>query len=162
MFRKIKYYESIKELPIERWFKLAETNDLRWLLKEKKQRLRLRESVKLQGAYELIYQEYMNKFGVNEQLIRVMELKRDIAVLKLDMAINEDPTRETFIDIKEAELKVLMDGNNKSNSINMKAYIEKYMGFYLDTKVITVEDFYSYMEIIDKENKQAEKNGRPN
>jgi hypothetical protein len=70
------------------------------------------------------------------------------------MYLNNDGSRETFIDIKKAELQSIIDSKTKTKLNDVKGYVEKYMGFHLDERTTTVKDYYSYIKIMSEEAKK--------
>jgi hypothetical protein len=159
--RKLEHYTGIEDLPIWNWFKINETNDLTYLL-HKRRLVTVNEKEYLTKLFSNIYEDFTNTFGINETLQKVMSLKRDIAVLQLDISINGDTSRQTFIDIKIQELNDIIKNSENEKNTTVKAYLDKYMGFFIDEKKISVKDYYSYLELLKQEAKATEKHGRQN
>lgn len=145
--KKLDCYQSIDELPIYNWFLIHKTNDLTWLLK-KKSNINLKQVKTLEVLWEKIYFEFLDTFGIPDTMRHILEIKRDIMVLKIRMLAENDRSLETFIEIKELELNQLNENNQKDTTGKVKGYVEKFMGFRLNEKEITVKDFYGYIEII--------------
>lgn len=162
LFRKdLNYYRGIDELPIYNWFKINQTNDLTYLLKEKHE-VNKRQLPVLERAFDKIYREYIDTFGVPEQLREILILKRDIRVLEIDIVLTGDFSLQTFIDIKRRELEQLLQKPKEEKvSINdVKAYVEKYMGFRINERECTVKDYYTYVEVLKREaTKSTKKDG---
>jgi hypothetical protein len=162
--RKLNYYTGIDDLPAWNWFRINETDDITYLLHRRRAVSKL-ERKHLEEIFGKIYEDYINTFGISEMLKQIMILKRDIAVLRLDMAINDDGSRQTFIDIKESELKQILLDAEGENNIQIKAYVEKFMGFHIDERAVSVKDYYSYIELLKREVDNSHKhqsNGRQN
>jgi DNA primase large subunit len=155
---KLEHYKSVSDLPIYNWFKIHETNDLKWLLITPT-KVGLRRRKALQEAFSKLYDEFIDTFGVSDDLKKITELRRDIRVLEIDMYLENDPSRETFIDIKKAEIQSIIESNAKAKVSDVKAYVEKYMGFHLDERVTTVKDYYSYIKIMSDEATKQPING---
>ena len=157
LFKKpLKYYTGIDELPVRNWFKITETDDISHLLIHKRD-ITPSEKDTLMEAFENIYAQFIDAFGVNEVLLRVMELKRDITVLKLDMAITGNTSKITFIELKEEELRRIVSDSETHRSDNIKSYVDKFMGFYIDERTVSVRDYYGYIELLKQDIEQKEK-----
>jgi hypothetical protein len=163
IFRKdIAHFKDIDDLPVWNWFKINETDDLTFLLVEQRT-TSAKEKDYLRRVFEKIYENFINTFGINEMLKRVLELRRDIAVLKLEMAIHNDGSRQTFIDIKEQEFKGILLEAEKEKNTTIKAYLDKYMGFRIDEKTVSVKDYYGYLALLKDESESTKKaDGRQN
>lgn len=159
--KKLTHYSGIDDLPVWNWLRINESNDLSFLLLTKRE-VNTKEHEYLNTIFESIYEQFITAFGVNETMKRAMELRRDIGVLKLEMAISGDLSRQTFIDIKEDELGKLLLETEKQSNITMKAYVDKFMGFHIDEKKVSVKEYYSYIELLKKEAEatQKQKDGR--
>jgi hypothetical protein len=81
----------------------------------------------------------------------MLELRREIMVLKLDLLITGDRVIENFIDVKNIELKELLNEMKGGTVEEVTAYVEKYLGFKLNLKECSVKQFYTYLEMIKKE-----------
>jgi len=146
------YYESIDELPIYNWRKINETNDLKYLLKQKCG-LTKKKFLILQQAWEKLYDNFLDTFGINDDFKKVMELKRDILVLKINMQMDKDPFIINFIEMKEVELNAIIKSGESGISFNeIKAHVAKFMGFAINEKETSTRDYYTYVELFKKEN----------
>lgn len=154
LFRTIKFHKSIDNLPIYSWFKIHETNDLTWLLIDKPEKVILskKELNSLFAAWNIIFNEYIDTFGIPEKMKQILELKRDIQILKWELLLEKDRYYETFIDLKELQLKDLIKNEYTEKVNDVKVYIEKFIGFRIDEKIISVKEYYTYAEALKKEN----------
>jgi len=158
LVKELKCYTSISDLPIYNWFKIHETNDLKYILIEE-QKVGFMRQEELSVVFSKIYDEFLDTFGISDDLKRISELRRDIRVLEIDMYLYNDMSKETFIDIKKAELDSIVYGKSKAKLNDVKGYVEKYMGFKLDDKITAVKDYYSYIEMMNLEAKKQPING---
>ncbi len=153
----LKYYNSIEDLPLKNWFKIQKTNDIVWLL-HKQIKVSIKQKIQLDRAFYIIWKEFINTFGISDAMQKILELRRDIQVLKSDMYLRKDRSRLGLIRVKERELKSLTDDTNKKEFDNTQAYVAKFMGFKIDENTTTVKEYYGYMEIMKQAIKEAEKN----
>jgi hypothetical protein len=153
--KKLDLYNSINELPIGSWFEIHRTNDLSYLMKERHS-INKKQQDQLESTWNNIFFEFLDAFGIPDNMREILELRRDISVLKLEMFIENDPSIQTFIEVKEIQLNNLLNDTKKEDSAIVSAYVEKFMGFKLP-KETTVKEFYSYIKIIDEEIKRSKK-----
>lgn len=151
-------YETIEDLPLFRWRKINETNELDFLIVKSGAKANNKLKRLLPVLWDKIYSEFLDTFGINEDFKNIMELRRDILVLKMEIAVSGDRFILNHIRIAEREIEALQvdnnDGSGNSNFVQAKAMISKFMGFPIDEKTTSVKDFYSYKELYLKENKQ--------
>lgn len=141
----MKHYDSIDNLPLYNWRKINETNDLRWMFASGKGQVNRR----IAEAWQTIYDEYIDEFGINDKYLQILELKREIVKLTAELALTGDRSIETFIDIAKWELTELLKNEDKGQSFGtVKAYVEKYMGFHLDERIVSVRDYYNYLKLM--------------
>jgi len=156
--KKLNFYLSIDDLPIYNWFQIQKTNDLVWLLKEHKT-LSDENKIQLEAIWREIYFEFLDVFGIPEQMKQILSLKRDIAVLNARMFIDTDPSLLTFIEIKEFDLAKLTNQSESKQTGSVKVYVEKFMGFKLNEKEISVKEFYQYLEALKLDSNKKISNG---
>lgn len=146
-------YKSIDEMPIYNWNKIHETGDLRYMLHEKKT-IEPYEFRFLLKRWKKIYEEYVSRFGLSEDFLSILELEKNIALLKIEKAERGDENMQTFIEIDEIKLqkKRAELSGVQSDFYDIKAAIESNLGFHIDPKKCTVVEFYSYLKNIKKKN----------
>ena len=146
-----RYFLSIKELPVYNWWLLHEENDFKHLLRNPKAKLNNRcKKVSL-----TLQNECIDTFGLDNNYKEYLNKKIDIELLKIKISLTGDKSHQIFIDIMEIDLARL-SSQEKEKDLNQNTIaIEKYMGFSLDTKKITVFQYYSYIKSIEKANKAA-------
>ncbi len=145
------YYNSIKEMPLVNWWKFNETKDVKYFLKVYSD-VNTAKLLFLETIYTKLMSEYTEEFGINEHLLLVLEKQIDIAKLKADFMNGTGIL--TSIEIAELELTDLVRGVKGMGFYEVKAILEKQMGFRIDPHVTTVMEYYSYIKLIDgKKNK---------
>lgn len=135
------YYTSIENLPIYNWFAIQKSNDVISLLKVQRV-VNEDERKELTQVFEFIWREFVDAFGVSDTMRSVLELRRDILVETCDMYLNNDRSRLTFINIKKKELEKILNTQETKGIDNTKGYVEKYLGFRLNSKEVTVKEYY--------------------
>lgn len=146
----MKLYKDISDFPIYNWFKCIDTKDYSWCMIERKQcdKAQLNEC---ELAFSDMYSQYLDTFGVSDDLQAILRLQNQITIHKIDYVLTGDATHEVFIDIKEIELAKLMEVKEvKGNSA--KVAIEKYLGFRINEKEVSVKEYYEYINVLKAEN----------
>ena len=149
----MKLYTDISDFPIYNWFKCIDTKDYSWCMVERKECAK-KELQECELAFSDMYAQYLDTFGVSDELQAILRLQSQITVHKIDYVLTGDATNEVFIDIKEIELAKLMEVKEvKGNSA--KVAIEKYLGFRLNEKEVSVKEYYEYINVLKAENGRA-------
>ena len=139
-------YASIDDLPMYNWKKIHDTNDLKWLFVTKQE---VENNELLERRWALIYDEYLNEFGLSDEYKEILKVKRKIANLQADYIIKGDRVLLNFINIEKNALESLYDTSKKGSSFrDSLVHLEKMQGIKINTKQITVADYYNYLRSI--------------
>lgn len=139
-------YKDISEFPTYNWFKCIDTKDYKYCL-IKPIECNQEQVNECQEAFERYYCEYLDTFGVSEQLQDIIRLQNDILSLKIDMVLTEDKSMQFNIDMVQLQLNDKL--NVKQSKTNTaKIAIEKYLGFRINEKEVSVKEYYDYLEAI--------------
>lgn len=138
------YYDSIDYLPVLAWEKIHATGDVSFLLK-KRSAINASQKGELDKAWEALYNEYVNVFGLGEQFKRALEMQVSIALLKLKKITTGDENIQTFIDVKSLQLAEMQKNNKGGDIYKAKKAIEKKMGIRIPLAEVSVREFYSYL-----------------
>lgn len=146
----MKLYTDIADMPIFNWFKCIDTKDYSYVLVERKKCNR-DELLKCELAFSELYAQFLDTFGISDNLQAILRLQNQILVHKIDLVLTGDATNEVFIDIKEIELNKLLEVKEvKGNSA--KVAIEKMLGFAINERTVSVKSYYEYINELKKEN----------
>ena len=99
-----------------------------------------------------VYDQYIDRFGMNDDFISYLMKQREISIMKIDRWLNDDRSLETLIDVAELELKEITE-NGGSDFFETKSAMEKELGFMIDVKKCSVTEFYSYIRLLNKPKK---------
>ena len=139
-------YSSIDDLPMYNWKKIHDTNELKWLFVTKQE---VENNELLERRWALIYDEYLNEFGLSDEYKEILKVKRKIANLQADYIIKGDRVILNFINIEKNALESLYDTSKKGSSFrDSLVHLEKMQGIKINTKQITVADYYNYLRSI--------------
>ncbi len=147
---RVRYYNSIDTMPTFNYLKVVDEDNITFMIRKKG----------LFGnherAFENIQRQLVDRFGLSESFIEIIELQKEIIALKCEVAISGDKFNNTFIRIHEEELKQKLEQKSlKSNEL--KILIEKWIGFKLNLHEISVSEWFSYLHQYSEFNKQNNK-----
>ena len=143
-----KTYSSISELPMYNWLEITKGN--MGFLFLKYQKPRKIDAKRLTEAWTKIYDQYIEKVGLTEDYIDLLEAMRKCTIAICRNALTPSSLNAT----REAEARDILDKMTSGEAGKFSefvALVEKYMGFRLDLKDVSVESFYSYVGIMKKE-----------
>lgn len=145
----MKLYNSIEEMPVYNWFKCIDLKDYSYCAIDKVNV----DLEKCKEAFSNLYNEFLDTFGINESLKQVIELQNEITILKIDKVLTENNSLQTFIELKQIELDELINVKAEKTK-TYKVEIEKFLGFRINEKEVSVKEYYEYLEAL-KENGRA-------
>jgi hypothetical protein len=141
----LEHYESIETLPIWNWSKILESKNMEYLLLKPK-KLSEEEINVLYKIWQRIYEEYIMIFGFSEDILRVHEKNKQIAILQIKKINTGDDAIENFIKKKRNEILAMGKHKTKGDIYKTKMIIETKLGFRLSLKEVTVREFYTYLK----------------
>lgn len=127
---------------MQNWINFYENNDPKYLSRTGKVCKRINK------VYEGLQAELIDNFGISPQFKAILENNIKITLLKTEIALKGDRTRQIFIDKLIQKNEELEATNPKSDLAENIIAIEKHMGFRIDPKTITVFDFYKYSKFV--------------
>ncbi len=139
------YYTTIEDLPVYNWNKIIEEQKYNYILlnpSEKKFDVN-----KCKNQFALLYEEFIDVFGINEQLRGIIELQNEITIYKIDIALGEK-SLEALLKLTETKLKKKLEKKESKGNLT-KVYIEKFLGFRLNEKEVTVYEYYNYIKALE-------------
>jgi len=130
--------------------KVHETGDYSYLLYKKKT-INAKEKLFLKKIWFQLYDEYIKMFGFSENFKNIFKKQKEIALLKVRKIVTGDKIYQTFIEIAEIEFQKLLKANSSNyDFFEMKAIMQKYLGFVIDVHKTSVSEYYSYIKLINK------------
>lgn len=131
-----KTYNSINEMPMFNWNEILSTGDLKYIFKECKGRV----SEKIADLWYELQDQYIERFGLDEKFIKKLRLLKEKADLNYEFILTKDKFINTRIGIVDADLKAL-DSGASSDVWEVKDQMEKYKGYAINLKTITVTEW---------------------
>lgn len=170
---KIRFYDSIENLPINIWFKVNKEHNP--LLITKNQNLFILifllgivplsmihwvvpfiwfavwfigakfEVILAKYIYAQIYNEYIERIGLNKDFLEYLNATKQLAMMQCSWIQNPTPILKTRIAEATAELQKKLNQKEVEYS-EIIAQVSKNSGFRLDPNSVTVLEFYSYIK----------------
>jgi hypothetical protein len=146
-----KKYSGIEDLPMYNWLELTKQgtplSDAGYLLVTYK---KVTPTVELKVLWTKIYDQYIKEIGLTPDYRALLEAMKQCTQAMIDSALEPSSLNAT----KEARAKKiieLMTTGKVGKFSEFVAAVEKYMGLRVDLKTISVERFYSYVGLMQKE-----------
>lgn len=146
LLRFAKRYNSIDNLPMYNWQKIHDSGEYKWLFKSK---VEIENTEELALSWANIYDEYLSEFGISKNFEEILSKKKQIALLKADYITKNDRVLLNFINVEENALKSLYESTEKGSTFRESlVHLEKMQGIKINTREITVADYYNYLRSI--------------
>lgn len=149
----MKYFNSIDNFPLFNYEKITESNDLRYLIRLpdyfELPNINETETVKLFEVWKLINDEMIDYIGISENYKSVLRIKKQIALLQLNIILTGDKSIETLINIKEIELQGMFIKEKQTIDNNIIA-LELMLKIQIDINKTTLKKYLNYIKYINK------------
>jgi hypothetical protein len=145
-------------MPVWNWWELHKHLDLKYLLKDTKQKVGNNANIVLKK----LQKEYYDNFGISDVYRDYLNKLAELECLRIDVALG-DLSQATFVEVVELEVKDLEQQMGveevKGHGIPL---LVKHYGVRINPKETSVYEFYSYVEQMKEEAKQMKSvnNGR--
>lgn len=149
-----KYYSSIKDIPVYNWFQIFEEKQYQYALINRKAKIDKYIHLALQNLQD----NYTKIFGLDPKYEAYLRAKMALELLEIKRTLTGDKSLGTLIQVAQLNLQAMTDTGIKVSSNDAVVAVEKYMGFRIDTRVVTVYEFYGYVKSIAKNVKPSGKN----
>lgn len=107
--------------------------------------------------YTELEASYLTEFMMKSDYFDVINLQKEAIGLRIDAILTGDKTLNVHATLSEKEIELLSE-NKKSLNLNESiAILEKYLGFPLDEKKLSVKKYFTYIDMLIKENKEKNK-----
>jgi len=144
---KKEYFNSIEELPIWNWWKIAETGNLIYLHKDSDYKENDYSIVKI---WDALQDEYLNEFGITEDFREMLSLKKKWIIKKSEYLLTGDRFILNDIDRIESEIDSSTSNISMVKKDDTVIMLEEKLSFPLDPKKMSVKKYYSYINYYSK------------
>ena len=157
---KINFYDSLSTLPIFNFYKVKFSGSLLYLLKNENLEeitITKEEFDLLRSHWVKLEAEFIDRFAMNNKFMNRILIEKTILLLKLDQLTSDNPLIQNRIKAEEMKLEEDSGGTEEVFDIDKTVgYVEKYMGFQIDTFKTPIAKLYSYInQMQDNADKSA-------
>ena len=148
----VRRYSSIDSLPLYNWQKCVNGSlkHVRTIVKDED-----KDNKEDQEAFEKIYNEYIERFGMGKLYEKWLKIMKKKAVLECDFVITQEQFKITEIQIEEAKIKAMLDNKGEGTSIEKSLiYLGQWLGYRLNIKEVTTLEYFNLLEEYGKANKK--------
>lgn len=136
-------------MPLYNWIKCVEEHDYRYVCKD----LKYADSVNIEVAWETIFDDYLNRYGLSKLYLRMLKVMKQKALLECDYVLTKDRFKLTLIEVEEINLKNMISNKGDNKSINsVLIYLSKWLGYRVNTKEVTALEYFEMVDLYGKEN----------
>lgn len=105
--------------------------------------------------WDKVFNEYIEKFGLGKLYKKTLEAMRKKALLELEYVQTGEQFKLTLIAIEAEKLKGMLNNQGRGITIEQAViHLSKWLGYYINTKEITVIDYFTLLEEYGKANKK--------
>jgi len=144
------YFNSIEELPIYNWWKIAETANLIWLHKNADY---TKEDYSLVSLWNSLQNEYLDTFGITSEFEQILKLKKKWIITKSDYLLTNERFKLTELDMIEAEINESMNSKITVDKDDTVIMLETKLNRELNPHKVSVKKYYNYINYFSKNNK---------
>jgi hypothetical protein len=124
------------------WICVSEEEDLKYLSKTGNI---CKRAIKV---YNNLQDQIVDKYGINQDFMEILRNKMKIEMLYADVILNKDRSLLTKIEILEIKNEELEAKITKGDIYELVMAIEKNLGFKLDVRAISIDEFFKYTKIL--------------
>jgi hypothetical protein len=137
------------ELPLFNWIKIND-GDMTFIRKNQ-----LKGTAQMDEFwFTKIYDEYIREFGLSDLHKKMLLAMKKRAMLECDFVITGDQFKITEIEMAIAKMESMLRNNGSGMSIEQTLiHMSKWMGAWLNSKTISVRDYFNLMNEFKRSNK---------
>ena len=143
------YYSELNEFPLFNWIRCNE-GELKFTRIDPNEG----NSETDHEAWQRLYDQYIKRYGLGKLYKRLLNVMKEKAIYELEFVNTRDRFKLTEIEIKEAELKSMIDNNGQGMTIEETLiYLGRWLGYRLNPKEINVIEYFTILDQYGKANK---------
>jgi len=105
-------------------------------------------------AWEALNYDYVMTFGLTRKHIHMMQLQKQLMLLRMDLIITEDMFLQNHIEDLEMEINGLVSSTETVNITTTFILLSKWMNQKIAANNITVKEFFTMLELYGKDGKE--------
>jgi len=139
------YYIKLNEFPLSNWIKCCD-GELEYTRIAKRGDLRADKE-----AWDILYNQYLNKYGLGKLYKRQLEQMKKKANAELDYVITGDKFKLTIIEMETSRLEAMLSTAGTGITIEQSLiHLSKWLGYWIRTKDISVTEFFDMTKEYEK------------
>ena len=147
------YFRTMDELTLFNWIKIND-GDTTFIRKNKSKGTAQMDEY----WFNKIYDEYIVEFGLSELHKKMLVAMKKRAMLECDFIITGEQFKITEIEVQIAKIDSMLRNNGSGMSIEQTLiHMSKWMGAWLNSKTISVRDYFNLMNEFRRSNKPQKK-----
>lgn len=142
-------FDSIDNLPMWNWREIYKTGNLAYLYKDGDYK---GDDQNNKEIWFKIQDEYLDGFGINSKLKKIITLKKKLVNHLSDFIITRDTHSRMLADMTQLDID---DENNTVKAMNeddIMIFLEEKLGRELDLKAVSVRKYNNYINYYSKKN----------
>lgn len=145
-----KYYSELNDFPLFNWIKCNDGN-LKYTRIDPNEGDEKTDA----EAWQVLYDQYIKRFGLGKLYKRLLNVMKEKAIYELEYVRTKDRFKLTEIEIKESELKSMIDNNGQGMTTEESLiYLGKWLGYRLNPKEINVIEYFTILDQYGKANQK--------
>jgi hypothetical protein len=112
------------------------------------------------AAWDCIYDSYILEFGLGKEYLRVLEIRKDIALYQCDLVISDDRFLNNKIKRLQRELEEILSKPVEGDVTTCMIHLSKWIGYRINEREVTVLEFYKMLKEYQKEIEANKKHGK--
>ena len=138
-------------MPLYNWIK-CNKGELIYIRKKVNKRDEIDEGDEV--MFKKVYDNYLDEFGLGKLHLRLLKVMKKKALLGLDFVISGDRFKLTEVALEEQRIKEMIENNKQGMSTEQSLiYLSKWLGYHLDSKKISVREYFDIINEYGKQNK---------
>lgn len=147
-----KVFKSIDDIPLWNWIRFTETGRYIYLTDVDDHDVIIEPDETLLSAERNIYKQIFEQIGISDKYRHYLLKQKDLAGMEIELELTGDRKLETFIAIANHEIKDILSELQSGDVDETIIILEKFFGFIIDVKKISVKKYYSYIRLANKSN----------
>ena len=145
----MKHYHSIENFMMDLWLK-CQGGDLTHTRLD----IEIGTAEEDLTAWEALNYDYVMTFGLTRKHIHMMQLQKQLMLLRMDLIITEDMFLQNHIEDLEMEINGLVSSTETVNITTTFILLSKWMNQKIAANNITVKEFFTMLELYGKDGKE--------
>lgn len=104
-----------------------------------------------QKAWEMIYNDYIQIYGLSKLNKRYLESLKKRAIAELDFVISGDRFKLTLAEMEERQIETMLSNKGQNITIEQSLiHLSKWLGQWLNAKTLTAREYFDLIGEFEK------------